>query len=308
MIIVLEGCDGTGKTTLAEELKKLGFSYRHEGPPKTKDLFTYYTNQLLSVAPGRDVVFDRLHLGELVYGPVMRGRSELSTYQARLINRLLFARGGVLVLCTAPPMTLIGGWKARQNAEYLDTQQKVERVIQGYIDLWLRELNGHPQVWRYQLQNWRGQAHEYAAQLQSLKAVSHDLSSTYGAAGAPRARYLVVGERVNGPWDLAFYHDRNSSRYLNHALWGAGYKEKELLCVNAEDGNGQPHDFSALAVGRVVIALGRTAQRACQSYGVPHLAAPHPQYWKRFKKAEGDEYVRMLKSFRKEGNGEPVSA
>lgn len=305
MIAVLEGCDNTGKTTLAQELVKLGFEYRHEGPPATADLFTHYTSLLMGVKPDQDVVFDRLHLGELAYGPAMRGKSLISIYQARLLNRLLFARGGMLVLCTAPPAAIISGWQARRQAEYLDAQPKLERVIQAYVGLWLAELKGHPQAWRYQLQDWKNAADEYAAQLQSLKSISVDLTAAYGAAGAPRARYLIVGERVNGPWDLAFHADKNSSLFLNHALWRAGYREPELLLVNAFDHQGRPRDFSPLAVGRTVIALGRLAQQACQGFGVPHLAAPHPQYWKRFKKGKEHEYAELLNSFRREG-GEMV--
>lgn len=308
MIITLEGADYTGKTTLANELVKLGFAYRHEGPPETTDLFTHYTSLLMGVQPGQDVVFDRLHLGELAYGPAMRGRSLISTYQARLLNRLLFARGGILVLCTAAPAAIISGWRARQRTEYVDGQAKLERVIQAYVGLWLDELKGHPQVWRYPLQNWKGQADAYAAQLQSLKSISVDLTAVYGAAGAPRAKYLIVGERVNGPWDVAFHADRCSSLFLNHALWRAGYREPELLLVNAVDHRGKSRDFSPLAVGRTVVALGRVAQRACQGLGVPHLAAPHPQYWKRFKQGQEASYIDLFRSFRKGQNETNVEA
>jgi MoxR-like ATPase len=67
MIVILEGPDGAGKTTLAEQLaKKYGLVYKHEGPPPPKVNVLEYYGQLLDEARGKNVVFDRLALGERV--------------------------------------------------------------------------------------------------------------------------------------------------------------------------------------------------------------------------------------------------
>ena len=302
MIIVLEGADHTGKSTLAAELVKLGFRYTHFGPPKPgENLFERYTRALDQVKRGEDVVFDRLHLGELVYGPVMRGKSQLTLPQARLINRYLFAKGGVLVMCTAPPAEIIAGWKSRQKDEYVDGQEKIEAVIKGYTHLWLNELGSHACVYRYQLATWRGNAGKFAQCLVELKTWHADLTKRWGATGSPGGKYLVVGERVNAKRDLAFYADNNSSEFLNACLEEAGYKEQHLLFTNALDKHGRKRDFRSLirpVPERKVIALGRVAQAACRRLGVLCYPAPHPQYVKRFQKGRYHEYVALLKSFR----------
>lgn len=66
--LVLEGCDGVGKSTLGERLSTdHGFVVVHS--PKTPDhldLATRYRNIL--AGPGR-IIFDRCFISELVYGP-----------------------------------------------------------------------------------------------------------------------------------------------------------------------------------------------------------------------------------------------
>lgn len=297
MIVVLEGADFTGKTTLAKELERLGFRYVHNGPPKSEDMFEEYTRQLESIKPGEDVVFDRLHLGELVYGPVMRNGSWLTWPQARLLNRLLFAKGGILVYCSAPPGDIINGWVRRRLSEYVDEEQKIHRVIKNYTDLWLRELRESPSVRRYHRQEWEGRANNFAESLVYYR-VRRDLTAM-GATGEPKARFLVVGEAPGGERDLAFYSDRNSSGFLNERLWEAGYKEKELLFINARDKRGRTRDLRPIYQAMMpVIALGKVAQATCRAQNIPFMAAPHPQYVKRFKKGQYEKYTELLRSFK----------
>ena len=61
MNIVIEGCDGTGKTTLAKFLaESLGLYYWHESTPRS---FGEYESMLKSGG----VVFDRFCFGQFVY-------------------------------------------------------------------------------------------------------------------------------------------------------------------------------------------------------------------------------------------------
>src|SRR5262245_31041453 len=96
--VILEGPDATGKTTMARQLESLGWKYHHEGPPAgTDDLFTYYCQVLLNAK--EPTVFDRLFHGELVYGPLVRGKSLITWDHVPLFDRLCRARGAVTVLC-----------------------------------------------------------------------------------------------------------------------------------------------------------------------------------------------------------------
>jgi thymidylate synthase len=94
-IIILEGCDKTGKSTLAHALgEKLGWRVVASGPPTTNWPAAEYADVLTDPEP---LILDRFHLGELVYGPLYR-QSNTSPLQLGLVETLLNARGAFLVL------------------------------------------------------------------------------------------------------------------------------------------------------------------------------------------------------------------
>jgi thymidylate kinase len=98
MLIILEGVDGAGKSTFINELSSML-------PDQTKILhraqlkrhpMQEYVGDIASYHPGRDVIIcDRWHVGELVYGPLYRGASQLTGPQALFIEKWLQSRGAL---------------------------------------------------------------------------------------------------------------------------------------------------------------------------------------------------------------------
>ena len=78
-VIILEGENKTGKTTLANFLKdKYGFKYVKCSQPK-RDPYVEYIEIIKKIARSTsDVVIDRFIYGEFVYGPLYRGKSALT--------------------------------------------------------------------------------------------------------------------------------------------------------------------------------------------------------------------------------------
>lgn len=105
-VIILDGCDGTGKTTLAEALREqLGYAVTHSGQtPDGVDLADRYRNLL--AMPGR-IVLDRSFVSELVYGPLLRGRSRITQQAAVSLVRDVAHRGGTLVHLTGTPESIV---------------------------------------------------------------------------------------------------------------------------------------------------------------------------------------------------------
>ncbi|WP_433432278.1 hypothetical protein [Nonomuraea sp. CA-141351] len=101
-VIVLEGCDGVGKTTYAMTLMiRYGYQRVHAGrTPEGADLFQRHRSIL--ALPGR-LVLDRSFISELVYGPILHGRCRLTPSETLQLLAMVTARGGILVHLTASP-------------------------------------------------------------------------------------------------------------------------------------------------------------------------------------------------------------
>ncbi|HEY0937547.1 MAG TPA: hypothetical protein VGD91_27885 [Trebonia sp.] len=114
-IVVLDGCDGTGKTTLAQDMRaQYGYRVIHSGrTPDGIDLVRRYRRILAVPGP---VVLDRSFISELVYGPLFHGRSRLSRADALSLAAAVGDRGGVLVHLTGSPDAIIARLRHRDGA------------------------------------------------------------------------------------------------------------------------------------------------------------------------------------------------
>jgi hypothetical protein len=110
MLIVLEGVDGAGKTTLTDRLlsslpnetKRL-----HSGPLKG-DALKEYVWRLRDYRPDstQNLICDRWHVGELVYGPLYRGSSKLTKAMQTYVEMYLDKLGAYKLVVTADLSTI----------------------------------------------------------------------------------------------------------------------------------------------------------------------------------------------------------
>ena len=125
MIIVLEGPDLAGKTTYARTLEREGFEYHHSGP-LTGCAREAYLYPLESMRSG-DHVLDRWHLGELFYGPPLRGESKVSPKLFNEIETQLTALGAKRFI-VIPPLDEI----VQRHAERGDDLLSLEQIKQAH--------------------------------------------------------------------------------------------------------------------------------------------------------------------------------
>lgn len=144
-VIVLEGCDGTGKTTLAAELKhQHGYDVVHSGriPDPAEELAEQYRS-ILERRPGK-TAFDRSFISELVYGPLRDGRSRLTAHQVAELTFLLADRGGLLVHLTAHPKALTARLRARDG--YAPAMDRITTLLRTYRDVFAGLADAAPIV------------------------------------------------------------------------------------------------------------------------------------------------------------------
>lgn len=108
MIVILEGMERTGKSTLANEFEKRGFvkfkdhnRFREYGVENVKHRLdsTFSFLQALDRA-GTNVVLDRFHISEIVYSKFYRKVPSSCTNYNYFIDAALFRMNVVLVHCT----------------------------------------------------------------------------------------------------------------------------------------------------------------------------------------------------------------
>jgi hypothetical protein len=298
-VLVLEGPDHGGKTTLARWLEKeKGFKYVHEGPPPPgRDQLAYYGLQLWrALQSEKPVVFDRLHLGELTYGPVMRDKDSLGYYGMRLFGRVLGSQPALCVICLPPWSSVVEGWRKRKAKEYLRTEVQLHDVYCRYQGL----LPYHPHL------DYDYTSYGPADLLKELGPFFKQNSLPPSAIGNPAAKYLFIGEQANqAEIDWPWFSAEGSSRYLNECLWEAGFQEEEMTFVNAFNLRGKVNDLQTVCMRlpqlKKVIALGgKAAKEVSDQLGdlENFTSGKHPAHHKRFHSKRRQEYVDWLKSIR----------
>jgi hypothetical protein len=138
--VIIEGADGSGKTTLAERIaEEYGAEYEHVGPPR-EDMtpFAEHIGYAFELAPDYgQVVFDRFHLGCFCYGPIFRperdvdGIGDFRREDWDLLERLIRPHC-LLVLCDPGWDILAANVAARNGAgpfpEYERDPKKLREV------------------------------------------------------------------------------------------------------------------------------------------------------------------------------------
>lgn len=98
MKIIIEGCDGVGKTTLVNLLaNRYGLDICHCTQHDPAD-FEFYKQ----TARKENIIWDRHTIGELIYPRVFDRKQQISPEDARIILSYAKENGGKIFILTAP--------------------------------------------------------------------------------------------------------------------------------------------------------------------------------------------------------------
>jgi len=285
-MIILEGPDGGGKSTLAAALQRLHHGARiihHGAYPHDRELFPRFLASLLACADG-PLILDRSWLSEPIYGEAVRGGEDrVGRVHQRMLERVALGRGAWVLNCLPAWDSVHEVWASRRADEYVEAPDHLRVVYEGYETL--PERTCLP-VLRYDRDHTALPSPDGPKHHLSLSDVDRELPSNGLIGNRDAPRVVLLGDRSNGEQDLPFVSQRGCSPWLTEQLEQAGVPETDLAWLNVRTPDGTFKDENALAVGQVLdaelVALGSVARAWCEHHGLVHRSVPHPQYWKRF--------------------------
>ena len=130
MRIALDGCDGTGKTTISEKLaNKFGCNIVRLTYNGDRSFEAYY--EMMSC---ENVVHDRTFLSEIIYPKYFGRSSRLNQSTVPMLFDLIESFNIKLFILTAKPGTILDRIDNRGD-EFISDSEKFIRINQDYLEM-----------------------------------------------------------------------------------------------------------------------------------------------------------------------------
>ena len=146
--IIVDGNDCTGKSTLVSELRS---ALRPHGGWDTKHLVYRTGDQFLrflsEYVNGENLIFNRSHYSEIIYGKHLRGTELFSQAHLNALETFI-KQYGLVIHCALPPDEILIRMEARNRIEILDEDEICEELIRAISEEYDRILND-PDVIKY---------------------------------------------------------------------------------------------------------------------------------------------------------------
>lgn len=288
MIVILEGPDGAGKSTLAEQLRKeferdrITHVTKH-GPYNgvdAADLCRIFFRAMTSALTyDEHLIMDRSWISEPIYADVYRnGVNRVDLQRRRMLERVALSRGGVIVHCQPAFELCEKAFLSRKDAEYLDTTQQLQKVYSEYMSM--GQNSALPLLhYDYEHDNvddlvddiFEQSIENFAAGGGCFKKGNTLLLCDKGPRTNVRASAVVV------PF-INFLDNDGPSRMLCTALEQDGLYEQDLYWINTQtqQGTGASPDFIAQLQPKRVFALGNNAFTWALNNNVSAIKLPPP--------------------------------
>lgn len=296
-ITILEGPDGTGKTTLAEHLvKKLnGAMLIRHGPPPASGAYSEYMKTLTSVAEVGattpiHAIIDRFHIGERVYGPLLRHHDSLGYLLQRQLERAIMSFDSRLVLCDPSGSAAKDAWKRRvgEGKELVTDATTYDRLRSDYFR-YMRQTALDIIFYDYTIDT-------------TMRTVTNQIDTHHRGRAKnsgpgigmwhPTRSITIVGTEERPPDGIAspwpFMQQSGSSPFLTAHLIEHEIPERALYWVAPKTKYGSWTDpaFMADLEPRAVIALGKDGTDWCERYDIPHMSFDHPWHHRTFSSSQ----------------------
>lgn len=138
-LIIVEGPDGSGKTTLAKRVTAIARCKaavsRHGAYPGEEIIALRYLKDVMWAVdhPRELLVMDRSWISEPIYGAAARGGAcRVSDNERYVIEQAALTCGAAVVLCLPPFEACRASWVARLAGEYVKKEAQLRAVWDGY--------------------------------------------------------------------------------------------------------------------------------------------------------------------------------
>lgn len=314
MIVILEGADGAGKSTFANQLAELGRGKGytvlewHRGVPTRHPLAEYELDLERDYPTDPEerartlLIADRWHIGQYVYGGMYRDNNVLGNGGLWHVDAFLQSYGAIQLLLTAPDHVLVDRVTKRGD-DYIKTDD-LPRIVarySAYQSRYWRTLTTAPddrtedyaeRVLRY--------AEDADASAQPLFRHSLYVGPRWPSivlVGHPKALGRMPNAYVPYQHRACFPpYPNTSGRWLCEMIATTRLLSYEigLTRVGEEDMSGL---LTTLIDGNrslKIVALGKAAKEHLNEIGFEYVSVPHAAYTWRFQPHEQARYANWI--------------
>lgn len=293
-MIILEGVDGSGKTTLAHKLAhELHLEVEHFGVPVGDPCGIYHQRMMELSHP---MIFDRLFHSEIPYSIVKRRTRYMKFLQFSMLELTASSLPHLLVYCR-PSRLVVNARYVEDGDDYVDVGE-INKLYDEYDELMMRSCLNMVQ--------YDGVSDPAPIIERAVEACDERKWNNYNiwrdrgmpGIGSLTPKYLFVGERYNpnAKHQVTFWS--RSGEYLLYCLMDAGINLRDCHFTNSLSLILDPLSKKQIELLRPerIICLGEIAYNIVKP-SVPDAIVkrvPHPAYSQRFPWVPRSEYVQLL--------------